>query len=92
MRRAFQPSADLRGITPHPIFVADVIHRSFVRVDEADAEAAAATAVPAVPFVADHPFLYLIRETGEDGRILFMGRMMGPAGGAGPAPEAAFPS
>ncbi len=88
MRRAFDPAAaDLSGITRAPLVVEDVIHRSFVRVDETGTEAAAATAVltprgllaatPAVPFVADHPFLYLIREE-ESGRILFMGRMVDP--------------
>ncbi len=87
MRRAFEPAtAELGGITPDPLFVGDVLHRSFIRVDEAGTEAAAATAVlaprgrpaaAAVPFVADHPFLYLIRED-PGGRILFMGRMADP--------------
>ncbi len=88
MRRAFEPAtAELGGITPDPLFISDVLHRSFIRVDEAGTEAAAATAVlaprgkpaaaPAVPFVADHPFLYLIRED-PGGRILFMGRMVDP--------------
>ena len=89
MRRAFGPAtAELSGITPDPLFVGDVVHRSFIRVDEAGTEAAAATAVltprgrpaaaSAVPFVADHPFLYLIREE-VGGRILFMGRMLDPS-------------
>lgn len=89
MRRAFDPaSADLRGITPQPGFVGDVIHRSFVQVDEAGTEAAAATAVlmprgrpsaePVVPFVVDRPFLYLIHAE-EGRRILFMGRLTDPA-------------
>ncbi len=87
MRRAFEPTtAELGGITPDPLFIGDVLHRSFIRVDEAGTEAAAATAVvaprgrpaaAAVPFVADHPFLYLIRED-SGGRILFMGRMVDP--------------
>ncbi len=87
MRRAFEPAtAELGGITPDPLFIGDVLHRSFIRVDEVGTEASAATAVlvprgrpaaAAVSFVVDHPFLYLIRED-PGGRILFMGRMVDP--------------
>ena len=93
MRQAFEPAAaDLRGISPGPVVVGDIVHRSFVRVDEAGTEAAAATAVltprgassasSATPFVVDHPFLYLIRDE-ESGRILFMGRAAEPRQGPG---------
>jgi serine protease inhibitor len=60
-----------------------------VRTDEKGTEAAAATAVPMmlvgsamtsrpVPFVADHPFLFLIRDDAS-GLVLFMGRVADPS-------------
>ncbi|MBN9522292.1 serpin family protein, partial [bacterium] len=74
---------------PEPIFVANVVHQAFVDVTEEGTEAAAATAVignapsPAPPrpkvFRADRPFVYLIRDT-QKGTVLFMGRVMNPAG------------
>jgi len=57
-----------------------------VDVNEEGTEAAAATAVvmlgggiPREPVVfrADHPFLFLIRDT-RSGAVLFMGRVMNP--------------
>ncbi len=70
------------------LVVADVIHKAFIAVDEKGTEAAAATAVTfeltsmpddrtAVKFVADRPFIYLIRDT-TTGAILFMGRVLDP--------------
>ncbi len=70
--------------------VNDVIHQAFVAVDEADTEAAAATAVVMgrdsaglppenvrrVEF--DRPFLFVIRDN-PTGVILFMGRVMDPS-------------
>ena len=65
-----------------------MIHKAYVNVDEAGTEAAAATAITMSPtavlrpkqpaeFKADHPFIYLLRET-QSGAILFMGRYLGP--------------
>jgi serine protease inhibitor len=72
------------------LYISDVVHKSFVEVNEAGSEAAAATAVimavatdTAEPqqitkeFTANHPFLYLIRDV-KTGAILFMGRMQNP--------------
>jgi serpin B len=68
-----------------------VQHKAWVEVNEVGTEAAAATAVlmagrgmapETVPFKpvfrADHPFLFLIRDT-STGVVLFMGRVMNPA-------------
>jgi serpin B len=60
-----------------------IVHKSFVDVNEAGTEAAAATAVVRAdsafppPFVANHPFLFLIRDA-KKGTILFMGRVEKP--------------
>ncbi len=81
--------ADFSGMTGRPdLYISAVVHKAFVDVNEEGTEAAAATAVvmrmktamPAEPptFRADHPFLFLIRDT-ESGAILFLGRMANPA-------------
>lgn len=66
--------------------IADVYHKAFIRVDESGTEAAAATAIDFVLtsifndpnfFVANRPFMYLIRDK-EANAILFMGRIMNP--------------
>lgn len=60
-----------------------VLHKGFVDVNEEGTEAAAATAVirgksaDPLPFRAEHPFLFLIRDV-KRGTILFMGRVMNP--------------
>jgi serpin B len=69
------------------LFISEVIHQAYVKVDEKGTEAAAATAVvmelTAVPetkiFRADRPFLFIIQEK-ETGGMLFMGRIVNPTG------------
>ena len=94
---AFSEAADLSGMSDDKegLHISDVLHKAFVDVMEEGTEATAATAVSvvgngfvpqeplasAVPFVADHPFLYVIRDRRTDS-ILFMGRMMEPYLGA----------
>ena len=82
----FDPGrADFSGITagPEAVFVSEVVHKAFVEVNETGTEAAAATAGVAnifcLPpsFIANHPFLFLIRHN-ESGAILFLGRMANP--------------
>ncbi|MBN1940932.1 MAG: serpin family protein [Candidatus Diapherotrites archaeon] len=68
------------------LYITDVIHQAYVKVDEEGTEAAAATAIimgitTAMPnykiFRADHPFIFIIQEKGNGG-ILFMGKMGNP--------------
>lgn len=84
---------DFTGIADdprRPIYIGSVVQKAYVDVDEEGTEAAAATAVvmtataarferpqPPVRFIADHPFIYLIRSS-RSGEILFMGRVNDP--------------
>lgn len=85
MRDAFSAGkADFSGMTGRrELFIAMVIHQARVDVNEEGTEAAAATAVkmkkggPISAFVADHPFLFLIRDR-QTGSILFVGRVVNP--------------
>ncbi len=89
MRQAFDPDvSDFSGMrTPPPdLYISDVIHQSFVAVDEQGTEAAAATAViiratsappPPEPFTVDRPFIFLIRDV-PTGSVLFIGRVLDP--------------
>lgn len=90
MVQAFVPdAADFSGMhTPPPnLFVREVIHQSFVSVDEEGTEAAASTAViigavsepvEVKEFIADRPFIFLIRDNLTN-TVLFMGRLMEPS-------------
>ncbi|HUK83873.1 MAG TPA: serpin family protein, partial [Verrucomicrobiae bacterium] len=67
------------------LYLSAVLHKAFVDVNEEGTEAAAATAefvevgAELVPptFIADHPFLFLIRDM-HTGSILFLGRVINP--------------
>lgn len=92
MPQAFSGSADFSGMTGKPEFtISAAIHKAFIEVNEQGTEAAAATSTvmmatamrvqepPPIIFRADHPFLFLIRDTGT-GEILFLGRLENPGG------------
>ncbi len=82
-------AADFSGISDEEkLKISQVVHKAFIDIDEAGTEAAAATGVsvgasvvpiepPPIAFRADHPFLYLIRDT-QTGSVLFMGQVMDP--------------
>ena len=67
------------------LYISQIKHKAFVEVNEEGTEAAAATAVEMATksarrhpiFRADHPFLFLIRDT-QTGSILFIGRVVDP--------------
>jgi serpin B len=89
MPTAFSDKADFSGIAAKGgLAISEVVHKAFVDVTEQGTEAAAATGMtmratamrmpePAVVFRADHPFIYLIRDT-RSGVILFIGRLKSP--------------
>ncbi len=93
IKTAFIPNqADFAGITSDPagIFISAVLHKAFVDANEKGTEAAAATAIlmsiggvdrpkprEIHIFRADHPFLFLIRQT-EINVILFLGEVVLP--------------
>lgn len=90
MKLAFSDDADFTGMSASErLKISQVIHQTFVAVDEEGTEAAAATVVEMKPlaapiprepfqFRADHPFVFLIRDR-KSGSVLFLGRFTGPA-------------
>ncbi len=83
---AFSEGADFSGINDtEEIFISNVKHKTYIKVDEEGTEAAAVTSVtvgttsvgPGEPFVADHPFLFLIKEKYTH-TVLFAGYVINP--------------
>jgi serpin B len=89
MPTSFTDKADFSGIDPkRGLAISEAVHKAFVDVSEQGTEAAAATGItmrtttmyrpePPVVFRADHPFIFLIRDT-RTGVVLFIGRLMNP--------------
>jgi serine protease inhibitor len=86
MPSAFGGNADFSGMDgTKNLFIEEVIHQAFVKVDEEGTEAAGTTAViigetayvPRKIFKADHPFIFIIQEK-STGNILFIGRVVDP--------------
>jgi serpin B len=84
MQRIF--TGGLNDISDEPLAVSSIRQKTFVEINEEGTEAAAVTAIgiftsigpdTPVPFIANRPFLYLIREK-STGAILFIGRMDEP--------------
>ncbi|XBI83624.1 hypothetical protein VPH35_092104 [Triticum aestivum] len=75
------------SLMPQGLRVSYVFHQAFVEVNEQGTEAAASTTIKMVPqqarppsvmdFIADHPFLFLLRED-ISGVVLFMGHVVNP--------------
>lgn len=87
MPTAFSSLADFSGMTgTRELCISKVVHKTFVEVDEAGTEAAAATAVvmraTAMPLepkevTVDRPFIFLIRDI-QTGSVIFIGRVVNP--------------
>ena len=87
MPDAFDDRADFSGMSGSKgLWIAEVVHKAFVSVDERGTEAAAATAVllrksgaskEPIPVTVNRPFIFLIRDTAT-GTVLFLGRVMNP--------------
>jgi serine protease inhibitor len=78
--------ADFSGMrTQNGLSISEVRHKAIVEVNEEGTEAAAATsvgvkmanAIPTFTFIADHPFLMMIRDQRTDA-LLFMGMVVDP--------------
>jgi serine protease inhibitor len=86
MAEAFDPAlANFTGIVAGGgIFISDVVHKTYVRVDEQGTEAAAVTSVEmgatSVPeaFRVDRPFVFVIHDR-HSGAILFAGKIVNPS-------------
>lgn len=92
MKDAFTSAADFSGMDgARDLFISAVVHKAYADVNEEGTEAAAATATmmralamhpePEPTFRADHPFVFLIRDT-HSGSILFLGRVVNPTKGS----------
>lgn len=90
LRQAFRKDANLSGLFDHGSFmVSDVVHKTFLEINEKGTEAAAATAIGVtltsgqmsppkfVEFHAKHPYLIVLRHKAT-GAILFIGRIEEP--------------
>ncbi len=87
MKDAFtQNDANFRGITEDQrIYISEVMHKSYIKIDEKGTEAAAVTSVTFITtgdsnndiFAVDHPFVFAIREKDTNG-ILFIGKVLNP--------------
>ena len=85
---AFTRRADFSGMTGNrDLFIAAVLHKAYVDVNEEGTEAAAATgvvmkmtAMPTPPpvFRADRPFVFMVKDNTSNS-VLFIGRLTNPA-------------
>ncbi|MBX3209999.1 MAG: serpin family protein [Labilithrix sp.] len=86
MNQAFTPAADFSGMsTTERLSVSNVLHKTFLEVDESGTEAAAATAVivrntsapVAIEMKVDRPFIAAIVDR-RTKTLLFLGRILEP--------------
>lgn len=89
MPTAFSAVADFSKITARKSFISDVIHKTFVDVNEEGTEAAAVTAIPLAgagfhepqkPFsmVVDRPFFFALESDSPSDALIFAGTVVDP--------------
>ncbi len=88
MGSAFSSDANFQAITGGlDLYISEVLHKAYVKVDEEGTEAAAATAVvmnttaipaPPVEMNVNRPFIFIIQDNAT-GSIVFMGRLDDPS-------------
>ncbi len=86
LEMAFSSQADFSGMSDIPLSISDVVHKTYIDVNEEGTEAAAVTAVvmnygsagPSTFIRLDRPFLFAITENSSKS-ILFIGRVREPA-------------
>ncbi len=86
MKRAFSDPSGFHNIANDGIIISDVIHKTFIDVNEKGTEAAAATSIgfvetsmppSSIVFRVDRPFVFLINEK-VSGAVLFAGKIENP--------------
>jgi serpin B len=83
---AFTDLADFSGISPVDLLISDVIHKTYIDVNEEGTEAAAVTAIvfettsigPTNGIRLDRPYVFAITENSSKS-IVFMGKVMEPS-------------
>lgn len=88
MESAFGANANFSGFTGNPdLYISEILHKAYVKVDEEGTEAAAATAIvmnmlsmpePPIEMDINRPFVFIIQDN-LTGSIVFMGRVMNPS-------------
>ncbi len=89
MPEAFSDQADFTGMADDNLAITDVLHKAYIKVYEGGTEAAAVTAVivgltsvqidEPINLTIDRPFLFVLYDH-DTGAILFVGRVLNPAG------------
>lgn len=89
MAEAFSTSANFSGISNDKkgLHMSDVIHKSYLRVDEKGTEAATATAaimipeceIESTPLTINHPFLFAVVDRRFSNLLMFWGQIVDPS-------------
>lgn len=88
IKRAFSNKAQFNGISDDPLFISDIIHKTYIDVNEKGTEAAAVTAMitgflsmraPQIEIMTlDRPFIYAIVKE-DNNEVIFTGKIGNPS-------------